>query len=128
ASNNEFFFSRFLMDPESGISYDEPQPNTFSFNSPYGACDHCDGLGYVFQLDRESVIPDNKLSIMRGGILPIGEYKDNWTFQQLKALGKKYGFSLTTPIKELSDEHLDLIFHGSPRSEERRVGNDDCTR
>lgn len=114
ASNNEFFFSRFLMDPESGISYDEPQPNTFSFNSPYGACDHCDGLGYVFQLDRESVIPDNKLSIMRGGILPIGEYKDNWTFQQLKALGKKYGFSLTTPIKELSDEHLDLIFHGSP--------------
>lgn len=113
-SNNEFFFSRFLMDPESGISYDEPQPNTFSFNSPYGACSHCDGLGYVFQLDRESVIPDNKLSIMRGGILPIGEYKDNWTFQQLKALGKKYGFSLTTPIKDLSEEHLNFIFHGAP--------------
>ncbi|WP_118193400.1 excinuclease ABC subunit UvrA [Albibacterium indicum] len=113
-SNKEYFFSRFLMDPESGISYDEPQPNTFSFNSPYGACEHCDGLGYVFQLDRESVIPDVKLSIMRGGILPIGEYKDNWTFQQLKALGKKYGFSLTTPIKELSEEHLDIIFHGAP--------------
>lgn len=114
ASNNEFFFSRFLMDPESGISYDEPQPNTFSFNSPYGACPHCDGLGYVFQLDRESVVPDNKLSIMRGGIVPIGEYKDNWTFQQLKALAKKYGFSLTTPIKDLSEEQLDLIFHGAP--------------
>lgn len=114
AANNEFFFSRFLMDPDSGISYDEPQPNTFSFNSPYGACSNCDGLGYVFQLDRESVIPDDKLSIMRGGILPIGEYKDNWTFQQLKALGKQYGFSLTTPIKDLSEEHLDLIFHGAP--------------
>lgn len=114
AANDEFFFSRFLMDPDSGISYDEPQPNTFSFNSPYGACSNCDGLGYVFQLDRESVIPDDTLSIMRGGILPIGEYKDNWTFQQLKALGKQYGFSLTTPIKDLSEEHLDLIFHGAP--------------
>lgn len=114
AANKEFFFSRFLMDPDSGISYDEPQPNTFSFNSPYGACGNCDGLGYVFQLDRESVIPDDSLSIMRGGILPIGEYKDNWTFQQLKALGKQYGFSLTTPIKDLSEEHLDLIFHGAP--------------
>lgn len=114
AANDEFFFSRFLMDPDSGISYDEPQPNTFSFNSPYGACSNCDGLGYVFQLDRESVIPDDTLSIMRGGILPIGEYKDSWTFQQLKALGKQYGFSLTTPIKDLSEEHLDLIFHGAP--------------
>jgi len=114
AANQEFFFSRFLMDPESGISYDEPQPNTFSFNSPYGACENCDGLGYVFQVDRESVIPDPKLSIMRGGLAPLGEYKDNWTFQQLKALGKKYGFSLTTPLKEFSEEHLNLIFEGAP--------------
>ncbi len=114
AANQEFFFSRFLMDPESGISYDEPQPNTFSFNSPYGACENCDGLGYVFQIDRESVIPDAKLSIMRGGLAPLGEYKDNWTFQQLKALAKKYGFSLTTPIKDLSEEHLSLIFDGAP--------------
>lgn len=113
-ANQEFFFSRFLMDPESGISYDEPQPNTFSFNSPYGACENCDGLGYVFQIDRESVIPDPKLSIMRGGLAPLGEYKDNWTFQQLKALAKKYGFSLTTPIKDLSEEHLRLIFEGAP--------------
>lgn len=114
AANQEFFFSRFLMDPESGISYDEPQPNTFSFNSPYGACENCDGLGYVFQIDRESVIPDPKLSIMRGGLAPLGEYKDNWTFQQLKALAKKYGFSLTTPLKDLSEEHLSLIFEGAP--------------
>ena len=114
AANQEFFFSRFLMDPESGISYDEPQPNTFSFNSPYGACPNCDGLGYVFQVDRESVIPDPKLSIMRGGLAPLGEYKDNWTFQQLKALAKKYGFSLSTPLKDFSEEHLNIIFEGSP--------------
>lgn len=114
AANQEFFFSRFLMDRESGISYDEPQPNTFSFNSPYGACGNCDGLGYVFQIDRESVIPDPKLSIMRGGLAPLGEYKDNWTFQQLKALAKKYGFSLTTPLKDFSEEHLNIIFEGSP--------------
>lgn len=114
AANEEFFFSRYLMDPESGISYDEPQPNTFSFNSPYGACEMCDGLGYVFQIDRQTVIPDPKLSIMRGGLAPLGEYKDNWTFQQLKALGKKYGFSLTTPLKDFSKEHLDIILEGSP--------------
>ncbi len=113
-SNNEFFFSRFLMDPESGISYDEPQPNTFSFNSPYGACGNCDGLGYVNTIDRDAVIPDPKLSIMRGGLAPLGDYKDNWTFQQLKALGKKYDFSLSTPLKEFTKEQLDIIFDGSP--------------
>lgn len=112
--NNEFFFSRFLMDPESGISYDEPQPNTFSFNSPYGACGNCDGLGYVNTIDRDAVIPDPKLSIMRGGLAPLGEYKDNWTFQQLKALGKKYDFSLSTPLKEFTKDQLDIIFDGSP--------------
>src|SRR5690554_1297124 len=112
--NNEFFFSRYLMDPESGISYDEPQPNTFSFNSPYGACENCNGLGYVHIIDRDAVIPDPKLSIMRGGLAPLGEYKDNWTFQQLKALGKKYDFSLSTPLKEFTEEQLHVIFEGSP--------------
>lgn len=112
--NNEFFFSKYLMDPESGISYDEPQPNTFSFNSPYGACENCDGLGYVHVIDRNAVIPDPKLSIMRGGLAPLGEYKDNWTFQQLKALGKKYDFSLSTPLKDFTEEQLHVIFEGSP--------------
>ena len=112
--NDEFFFSRYLMDPESGISYDEPQPNTFSFNSPYGACENCNGLGYVHAIDREAVIPDPKLSIMRGGLAPLGEYKDNWTFQQLKALGKKYDFSLSTPLKDFTEEQLQIIFEGSP--------------
>jgi excinuclease ABC subunit A len=112
--NDEFFFSRYLMDPESGISYDEPQPNTFSFNSPYGACENCNGLGYVHTIDRDAVIPDPKLSIMRGGLAPLGEYKDNWTFQQLKALGKKYDFSLSTPLKDFTEEQLEIIFEGSP--------------
>lgn len=112
--NQEFFFSRFLMDPEAGISYDEPQPNTFSFNSPYGACGTCDGLGYVQQLDREAIIPDPKLSILRGGLAPLGDYKENWNFQQLKALGKKYGFSLSTPLKDFTEEQLEVLFNGSP--------------
>lgn len=114
AENNEYFYSRFLMDPESGISYDEPQPNSFSFNSPYGACQTCDGLGYIHQIDRDAIIPDPDLSILRGGIAPLGDYKDNWTFQQLKALGKKYDFSLSTPLKDLTDEQLKVIFEGSP--------------
>ncbi|MDB5014975.1 MAG: uvrA, partial [Daejeonella sp.] len=70
--NNEFFYSKFLMDPVSGISYDEPQPNSFSFNSPYGACNRCSGLGYIFEVDRHSVIPNTKLSIMQGGLAPLG--------------------------------------------------------
>ncbi|WP_134088323.1 excinuclease ABC subunit UvrA [Olivibacter sp. XZL3] len=112
--NNEYFFSRYLMDPESGISYDEPQPNTFSFNSPYGACEKCDGLGYVFEIDKESVIPNPKLSILKGGIAPMGEYKDNWTFQQLKAVAKKYEFSLSEPLEKLTEEQLDILLNGAP--------------
>ncbi|QNL50062.1 excinuclease ABC subunit UvrA [Olivibacter sp. SDN3] len=112
--NKEYFFSRYLMDPESGISYDEPQPNTFSFNSPYGACEKCDGLGYTFEIDEQSVIPDPKISILKGGIAPLGEYKDNWTFQQLKALAKKYEFSLSSPVESLSAQQLDILLNGAP--------------
>lgn len=111
---NEFFFSRYLMDPESGISYDEPQPNSFSFNSPYGACEQCDGLGYIHVIDRDVVIPDPKLSILKGGLAPLGEYKDNWNFQQIKAVAKKYKFSLSSPLKELSEEQLEILLEGSP--------------
>lgn len=111
--NNEFFFSKYLMDPESGISYDEPQPNTFSFNSPYGACERCDGLGSIYEIDESSVIPDPKLSIMKGGLAPVGEYRETWIFQMLKALGKKKEFSLSDPIEKLPKEVLDIILHGS---------------
>ncbi|MXV51791.1 excinuclease ABC subunit UvrA [Pedobacter sp. HMF7647] len=111
--NNEFFFSKFLMDPASGISYDEPQPNTFSFNSPYGACERCDGLGYIFEIDELSVMPNPKLSILQGGLAPLGEYRETWLFQVLKALSKKYDFSLSTPIEKLSREVIEIILNGT---------------
>ncbi|MES2275595.1 MAG: excinuclease ABC subunit UvrA [Bacteroidota bacterium] len=111
--NNVSYYSKYLMDPVSGISYDEPQPNTFSFNSPYGACEKCDGLGYIFEVDQDSVIPNPKLSIMNGGLAPIGEYRETWIFQVLKALGKKYEFALSTPIEKLPKETLEIILNGS---------------
>ncbi|MEO6523959.1 MAG: excinuclease ABC subunit UvrA [Mucilaginibacter sp.] len=111
--NNLYYFSKYLMDPVSGISYDEPQPNTFSFNSPYGACERCDGLGYIFEIDEASVIPNPKLSIMNGGLAPLGEYRETWVFQVLKALAKKYDFALATPIEKLPREKLDIILNGS---------------
>jgi len=111
--NNVAYYSKYLMDPVSGISYDEPQPNTFSFNSPYGACEKCSGLGYIFEVDEASVIPNPKLSILNGGLAPIGEYRETWIFQVLKALAKKYEFALSTPIEKLSRDHLDIILNGS---------------
>ena len=111
--NNVFYYSKYLMDPISGISYDEPQPNSFSFNSPYGACEKCGGLGFIFVVDEASVIPNPKLSIHAGGLAPIGEYRETWIFQVLKALAKKFEFSLTAPIEKLSREHLDLILNGT---------------
>jgi excinuclease ABC subunit A len=112
--NNVSHFSRFLMCPTTGISYDEPQPNSFSFNSPYGACENCDGLGYILVIDKDSVIPNPKLNIINGGLAPLGEYRNVWMFQVLKALAKKYSFSLSTPIEKLSQEHLDIILNGTP--------------
>jgi excinuclease ABC subunit A len=111
--NNVYHFSKYLMCPTTGISYDEPQPNTFSFNSPYGACPECDGLGYVFDIDEESVIPNKKLSILNGALAPLGEYRETWIFQVIKALGKKYGFSLSQPIEKLSDEAIRILLHGT---------------
>ncbi|MFC3197207.1 excinuclease ABC subunit UvrA [Parapedobacter deserti] len=110
--NKEYFYSRYLMDAESGISYDEPQPNTFSFNSPYGACERCDGLGYVYEIDQHAIIPNPKLSIAKGGLAPLGEFRDTWSFQVLKAVAKRYDFSLTTPIEKLTEEQLDILLNG----------------
>ncbi len=111
--NNVSYFSKYLMDPVSGISYDEPQPNTFSFNSPYGACEKCNGLGYIFEVDEKAVIPNPKLSIQNGGLAPIGEYRETWIFQVLKALAKKFEFALTTPIEKLGRDKLDIILNGT---------------
>lgn len=111
--NQEQFYSRYLMDAESGISYDEPQPNTFSFNSPYGACTTCDGLGYIFEIDKNAVIPDKKLSIQKGGLAPLGPTRENWTFEVLKAVSKKLDFAVTTPLEKLSDEQIDQLLFGN---------------
>ena len=111
--NNVAHFSKFLMCPTTGISYDEPQPNSFSFNSPYGACERCDGLGYIFVVDKESVMPNMKLSILNGGLAPLGEYRDVWMFQVLKALAKKHNFSLSTPLEKIGDENIDIILNGT---------------
>lgn len=108
----EHWYSRNLMDPETGISYEEPAPNTFSFNSPYGACPHCKGLGYVMEADQDAIIPDATLSIMRGGFAPLGEYRDIWIFNELKDLAKKKGFKLTTPIAELPEGILNFLLNG----------------
>lgn len=108
----EHFFSRYLMDAVSGISYDEPQPNSFSFNSPYGACQRCDGLGYIFEIDKNFVIPDKSLSIQKGAILPLGASRESWTFQVVKAVAKKLDFSITTPVEKLSDAQIDTLLFG----------------
>jgi len=106
-------FSRKLMCPESGISYDEPEPNTFSFNSPYGACQNCKGLGVISEIDYNKIIPDDSLSIKKGGIAPLGEYKNNWIFGQMEAIGQKYKFDLNTPIINIPEEAITTILYGS---------------
>jgi excinuclease ABC subunit A len=106
-------FSRHLMDPGSGISYNEPEPNTFSFNSPYGACKECNGLGFSSSVSVDNVIPDKSRSIAKGGIVPLGERRENYTFSQLKAIGKEKGFKLTDSISKLSQENLDIILYGT---------------
>ncbi|MEJ2594092.1 MAG: excinuclease ABC subunit UvrA, partial [bacterium] len=106
-------FSRKLMCPTTGLSYDEPEPNTFSFNSPYGACPECKGLGFVSEVDLQKVMPDKSLSIKRGGFKPLGDYKNNWVFKQLETIGYKYGFDLNTPLSKIPKEAIDTILHGT---------------
>lgn len=105
-------FSKFLMDPKTGLSYDEPAPNTFSFNSPYGACPTCNGLGQIEEITEASVIPDKSLSISRGGILPLGEYRDIWIFKKIEAILKRYKLTLTTAIKDIPKEVIHIMLYG----------------
>lgn len=107
------YFSKNLMDPETGLAYDDPSPNNFSFNSPYGACPTCNGLGTVDEITKESVIPDPNLSISRGGIAPLGEFRDIWIFKKIEALLKSKKLSLATPIKNIPEEVLDHLLYGN---------------
>ena len=110
------YFSKLLMCPTTGIAYQDPEPNTFSFNSPYGACPKCNGLGTIVQVDMKKIIPDPKLSLRKGGLAPLGEYKNNWVFNQLEVIGARYGFTLDTPISEIPENAMSIILYGSNES------------
>jgi excinuclease ABC subunit A len=111
-TNNIRFFSRNLMCPTTGISYQNPEPNLFSFNSPKGACEHCNGLGTVNEINVKKIIPNPKLSIKSGGFVPLGEYKSSWMFKQLETIGEKYDFKLTDAIETISEEAMEMILNG----------------
>ncbi len=112
-SNEPRYFSRHLMCPVTGISYNEPAPHTFSFNSPQGACPHCNGLGEVSSIDEKKLIPDRDLSIRKGGIEPLGKYRNVWIFWQIEAIAEKNGFTLDTPVKDIPEEALNKVLYGS---------------
>ncbi|MBL4652843.1 MAG: excinuclease ABC subunit UvrA, partial [Flavobacteriales bacterium] len=127
-TNDVQFFSCALMCPTSGIAYDEPAPNSFSFNSPYGACPTCNGLGTIAEISLDKVIPNPELSIKKGGISPIGEYKNTWIFNQIDAIAQKFEFKLTTPIKDLPEEAINTILYGSEESFSVQLGNAGVTK
>lgn len=106
------YYSRSLMCPTSGISYPNPEPNNFSFNSPKGACPNCNGLGVVNEINLVKIIPNPKISIKGGGFIPLGEYKTTWIFKQLEIIAQKYDFKLTDPIETIPEEAMNMILHG----------------
>ena len=112
-SDNVRYFSRLLMCPTTGLSYQDPEPNTFSFNSPYGACPKCNGLGEITVIDMNKIMPDMEKNIRNGGLIPLGEYKNSWIFNQLETLGLHYGFTLDTPLNEISEDALNAILYGN---------------
>jgi excinuclease ABC subunit A len=107
------FYSKNLMCPTTGIAYPQPEPNTFSFNSPKGACPRCNGLGQVNEIDLKKVIPDDRKTIKKGGLEPLGDYKQSWIFNQIEIIGDRYGFSVNTPIKDIPKEGLDVVLYGA---------------
>lgn len=107
------YFSRSLMCPVTGLSYNEPAPHTFSFNSPQGACPHCNGLGEISSIDESKLIPDRSLSIRKGGIEPLGKYRNVWIFWQIEAIAEKNGFTLDTPISDIPEDALNKVLYGS---------------
>jgi len=111
--NSVRYFSRNLMCPSSGLAYNNPEPNSFSFNSPKGACQTCNGLGFFKSVDRSKIIPNDKISINNGGIVPLENKNSSWITDQLELIGRKYKFNLNTPINEISDEGLNVILFGT---------------
>jgi excinuclease ABC subunit A len=122
-SNEVRHFSRLLMCPTSGISYPEPEPSLFSFNSPYGACQTCSGLGEVSEADIDKIIPNPKLSIKKGGLAPLGEYKNGWIYDKLESYLSNEGFSITTPLEEISEDVMNVILYGNEDLERSKKSN-----
>jgi excinuclease ABC subunit A len=112
-ANTVRYFSRHLMCPTTGISYNDPAPHSFSFNSPQGACQKCNGLGVINEIDFAKIVPDPELSITEGGIAPLGPYKNTLIFWQLEALAEKYNFTMKTPVGEIDEEVMNAILHGT---------------
>lgn len=112
-TNQSHYFSRLLMCPTTGISYPEPEPFLFSFNSPYGACQTCNGLGQVSEVSMDKIIPDTSKSIKAGGIIPLGEYKRTWIFDKIDGFLNHHGFKLTTPIKDIDEDILKILMDGN---------------
>lgn len=115
-NNTPRYFSRELMCPTSGIAYPNPEPNTFSFNSPKGACSKCNGLGIINEINIKKIIPNETVSIQNGGIIPLGEQKNSWIFKQLQHIAERYHFKLSDPIKTIPKEALDVILNGGNES------------
>ncbi len=118
-------YSRQLMCMDTGISYEEPSPNSFSFNSPYGACPHCKGLGKVYSVNIDSIVPDPSLSVNESAIVPLGEERDVYAFRQVQKLAKKHRFSLEVPVKDLPQSALNLLLYGSTEKRELAVEDED---
>jgi len=112
-TNEQRFYSRQLMCPSTGISYNEPAPHSFSFNSPQGACPKCKGIGTIDEVDFDKIVPDTNSTIKKGGIVPLSKYKNNLIFWQIEAIAEKHGFTINTPIKNIPEEAMDTILHGS---------------
>ena len=114
--NSISYFSRSLICPSSGISYEKPEPNSFSFNSPKGMCKKCNGLGIENRVNYDLIIPDPSISIYNGGIKPLGNYKNSWIFKQIDTISQKYNFNIKDPINKISKEAIDIILNGGKES------------
>ncbi|MGB2759872.1 MAG: excinuclease ABC subunit UvrA [Maribacter stanieri] len=110
------YFSRDLMCPSTGISYPNPEPNTFSFNSPKGMCPNCSGLGHVYEVNEKKIFPNKKLSIKGGGIAPLGDYKKSWAFKQIETIAERYNFEITDPIESIPVEAIEILLNGGKES------------
>ena len=110
------YFSRDLMCPSTGISYPNPEPNTFSFNSPKGMCPNCSGLGHVYEVNEKKIFPNKKISIKGGGIAPLGDYKKSWAFKQIETIAERYNFEITDPIESIPVEAIEILLNGGKES------------